>query len=155
MHFPWAELLVAAAAAVSATPGNTQQIGEAGIQGIVTASDPALAVVGAYGALRTTGRTRISAFVGGGASDGEFAWRAEALGHFLLSPDRRLGWGAYAAGGLAAVGGPVSRGYIVLTLGAEERPGGSSGWVAEVGIGGGVRIGVGYRWRRFPRAWRK
>ena len=155
MHFPWAELLVAASAALSATPGNTQQIGEIGIQGVVTASDPALAVLGAYGALRTSGRTRFSASVGGGASDGEFAWRAEALGHFLLSPDRRRGWGAYVAGGVAAVGGPVDRGYIVLTLGAEGRPGGSSGWVAEVGVGGGVRIGLGYRWRRFPRTWRK
>jgi hypothetical protein len=147
MHFPWAELLVAACAAMSATPGNTQQVGEIGIQGIVTSSGPALVVVGPYGALRASGRTRISASVGGGASDGAFAWRAEALGHFLLSPDRRRGSGAYVAGGLAAVGGPVNRGYIVLTLGAEGRPGGSSGWVAEVGIGGGVRIGVGYRWR--------
>jgi hypothetical protein len=155
MHFPWTELLVAAGAALSATPGNTQQIGEIGIQGIVTSSDPALIVVGPYGALRTSGRTRFSASVGGGASDGAFAWRAEALGHFLLSPDRRHGWGAYVAGGLAAVGGPVNRGYIVLTLGAEGRPGGSSGWVAEVGIGGGVRIGLGYRWRRFPRTGRK
>ena len=146
---------MAAAAAVSATPGNTQQIGEVGVQGIVTASAPVLAVVGAYGALRTSGRTRISAFVGGGASDGEFAWRAEALGHFLLSPDRRRGWGAYVAGGLAAVGGPVDRGYIVLTFGAEGRPGGSSGGVAEVGIGGWARIGLGYRWRRCPRPWRK
>jgi hypothetical protein len=155
MHFPWAELFVAAGAAMSATPGNTQQVGEIGIQGIVTSSDPVLVVVGPYGALRTSGRTRISASVGGGVSDGDFAWRAEALGHFLLSPDRRRGWGAYVAAGLAAVGGPVDRGYIVLTLGAEESPAGSSGWVAEVGIGGGVRIGLGYRWRRFPRSWRK
>jgi hypothetical protein len=155
MHFPWAELLVVACAAMSATPGNTQQIGEIGIQGIVTSSEPAVVVVGPYGALRTSGRTRISASVGGGASDGDFAWRAEALGHFLLSPNRRGGWGAYLAGGLAAVGGPVDRGYIVLTLGAEGRPGSSSGWAAEVGIGGGVRVGLGYRWRRFPRAWRE
>ena len=156
MHFPWAELLVAAGAAVSATtPGTTQQIGEIGIQGMVTSSEPAVVVVGPYGALRTSGRTRLSVSVGGGASDGDFAWRAEALGHFLLSPDRRRGWGAYVAGGLAAVGGPVDRGYIVLTLGVEGRPGGPSGWVAEVGIGGGVRIGLGYRWRRFPRTWPK
>lgn len=155
MRFPWAELLVAASAATSATPGDAQQIGEIGIQAMVTSSEPALAVGGPYGALRTSGRTRISAAVGGGASDGDFAWRAEALGHFLLSPDRRSGWGAYVAGGLAAVGGPVNRGYIVLTLGAEGRPGGASGWVAEVGVGGGIRLGLGYRWRRFPRVWGK
>jgi hypothetical protein len=155
MRFLWAEMFIAAGAAMSATPAHAQQISEIGIQGIATSSDPALGVVGPYGALRTSGRTRLSAFLGGGASDGDFAWRGEALGYFLLSPDRRQGWGPYLAGGIAAVGGPVERGYIVLTLGAEDRPGRSSGWVAEVGVGGGVRIGVGYRWRRFPQTWRK
>jgi hypothetical protein len=155
MRCPWAELLVAASAAASATPGDAQQIGEIGVHGVVAFSEPALGVVGPYAALRTSGRTRISAFVGGGASDDDFAWRAEALGHFLLSPQRRRGWGAYAAGGLAAVGGPVRHGYIVLTLGVEGRPGGPSGWAAEVGIGGGVRIGLGYRWRSFPASWGK
>jgi hypothetical protein len=47
------------------------------------------------------------------------------------------------------VDGPVSRGYLVLTLGIEERPRSSSGWALELGIGGGARIGFGYRWRRF------
>jgi hypothetical protein len=148
MRFRWAELLLAAGTAVSVNPADAQQIGEIGIQGTVTSSDPVLVVAGPYGALRTSDRTRISAFLGGGASDDDFAWRAEALGHFLLSPDRRRGWGPYVAGGIAAVGGPVHRGYIVLTLGVEESPGGSSGWVAEVGIGGGARVGLGYRWRR-------
>jgi hypothetical protein len=152
MRFLWAKLLVAAAGAtLSATPGEAQQFGEIGIQGVVTSSEPVLGVGGAYGAIRTSGRVRISAFLGGGASDGDFAWRAEALGHFLLSPGRRRGWGPYLAGGIAAVGGPVSRGYIVLTLGMEQRPGGPSGWVAEVGLGGGLRVGLGYRWRRLPR----
>jgi hypothetical protein len=155
MRFLWAEMLVAAGAAISATPGHAQQISEIGIQGIATSSDPALGVGGLYGALRTSGRTRFSAFLGGGVSDGNFAWRGEALGYFLLSPDRRQGWGPYIAGGIAVLGGPVDRGYIVLTLGVEERPRSSSGWAAEVGIGGGVRIGVGYRWRHFPKTWRK
>ena len=150
MRFPWAELWVATSAAVSATPGQAQRIHEVGIQGLATSSDPALGVAGPYAALRTSGRTRLSVAVGGGISDGAFAWRAEALGHFLLSPDRRSGWGAYGAGGLAAVGGPVHREYIVLTLGVEQSPGALSGWFGEVGIGGGVRVGLGFRWRRFP-----
>jgi hypothetical protein len=152
MRFHSAELLLAACAAMSATPGGAQQISEIGIQGLLTTSEPMLGVIGPYGALRTTGRTRISASIGGGLSTGDFAWRAEVLGHFLLSPDRRAGWGAYVAGGIAAVGGPVDRGYMVLTLGVEERPGGSSGWVTEIGVGGGIRIGLGYRWRRLPSA---
>jgi hypothetical protein len=53
----------------------------------------------------------------------------------------------YAAGGVAAVGGPVERGYIVLTLGMEQHPGLPTGWFVEAGIGGGARLALGYRWR--------
>src|SRR5215208_2610698 len=153
MSCRWAELLLLACASAAASNGEAQQVHELGIQGVITSSDPLLGVAGPYGALRVSGRTRISAFAGAGASDGDLAWRAEALAHFLLSPARRRSWGAYLGGGLAAVGGPVSRGYLVLTVGAEARPGSSSGWVAELGVGGGVRVGIGYRWRRFPRGW--
>jgi hypothetical protein len=133
---------------IVSVPAEAQQPRELGFQAIVTSSDPTLAVGGPFGAVRTGGRTRLSASVAAGVSDGDFAWRGEALGHFLLSPDRRNGWGPYVAGGLAVVGGPVDRGYIVLTLGLEDSPGGSSGWVVEAGVGGGIRLGVGYRWRR-------
>jgi hypothetical protein len=150
MRCRWASLLVAVCAITSTTRGGAQQVREIGIQGIATASEPATGIAGLYGAVRTSGRTRVSAFLGGGASESRFSWRGEALGYFVLSPDRKRGWGPYLAGGVAAVGGTVERGYIVLTLGAEQRPGGSSGWVGELGIGGGVRVGVGYRWRRFP-----
>ena len=155
MRFPWFELLPATCMAISSTPAHGQQAREVGIQGVVTTSAPLVGVVGPYGALRIAGRTRLSVAAGAGASDSEFAWRAEALGHFLLSPDRRRGWGGYVAGGLAAVGGPRNRGYIVLTLGAEARPGRASGWLVEAGIGGGVRIAMGYRWRRFSAQNRK
>jgi hypothetical protein len=145
MRLRWAELLVLCLVASAPAQAQAREIG---FQAVVTSSEPALLVAGPYGALRTGGRTRVSASVAAGVSDGEFAWRAEGLGHFLLTPDRRNGWGPYFAGGLAVVGGPVARGYIVLTLGMEGRPGSSSGWVAELGVGGGVRFGVGYRWRR-------
>jgi hypothetical protein len=150
MRFPWAELLTGAGVLAGATPAASQQAREIGFEAIATASDPALAVAGAYAGLRTSGRSRISVALGAGVSDRELAWRAEALGHFLLSPDQRRGWGPYLAGGLATVGGPVSRGYLVLAIGVEERPGAGSGWAAEAGIGGGLRIALGYRWRRFP-----
>lgn len=147
MRCRWRELLVAGVALPSA--GAAQQVREIGIQAIGTASDPALAVAGVYGGLRTSGRTRVSASVGAGISGRELAWRGELLGHFLLSPEERRRAGVYFAGGIAAVEGAVSRGYLVLTLGIEERPRASSGWVLELGIGGGARIGLGYRWRWF------
>jgi hypothetical protein len=148
MRSRWRELLAAAVALPS--PGAAQQIRELGIQAVATASDPALGVAGVYGALRTTGRTRLSASLGAGVSGSQLAWRGELLAHFLLSPEERRRAGAYVAGGIAAVEGAVSRGYLVLTLGIEERPRASSGWALEAGIGGGVRVGLGYRWRWFP-----
>jgi hypothetical protein len=131
-----------------APPLSGQQTREFGIQAIGTASDPALGVGALYGALRTSNRTRLSGSGGLGGSAGEVAFRAELLGHFLLSPNKRKGTGPYFAAGVAAVGGPVDRGYLVLTLGVEQRPGTGSGWVAEVGVGGGFRVALGYRWRR-------
>jgi hypothetical protein len=147
MRCRWRELLVAGVALP--TPGAAQQIRELGIQVVGTASDPALAVAGGYGALRTSGRTRVSASIGAGISGGELAWRGELLGHFLLSPEERRRTGVYFAGGIAAVEGPVGRGYLVLTVGIEERPRSSTGWALEVGLGGGLRVSLGYRWRWF------
>jgi hypothetical protein len=155
MRFPWAELLAGAGTLAGAAPTAAQRVREIGIEAIATSSDPVLAVAGAYTGIRTSGRTRFSASLGAGVSDRELAWRAEGLGHFLLSPDRLRGWGAYFTGGLAAVGGPVNRGYLVLALGLEERPGAGSGWAAEVGVGGGIRVALAYRWRRFPASRRQ
>ena len=143
----FSELLLLAGALTWAAPLAAQQGREIGIQAIGTTSDPALAVAAIHGGLRTSTRTRFSAAVGAGSSSGELAFRGEVLGHFLLSPNQRRGVGFYFAGGVAAVGGPVDRGYLVLTVGMEQSPAAASGWAAEVGLGGGLRIGVGYRWR--------
>lgn len=145
--------LLTATLGLGGTPAPAQQVTEFGVMGIATASDPALVVASAYGAIRTSRRTRISAGLGLGASDGRAAWRGELLAHFLLNPTRRSGAGIYGAGGVAAVGGPVDQGYLVLTLGVEARPGGRSGWFVEAGVGGGVRLAAGVRWRRRPPEW--
>ena len=108
---------------------------ELGIQAVAAGSEPLLAVAGLYGAVRTSTRSRLSASAGAGISSDGAAFRGEVLGHFLLSPNKRRGPGFYLAGGIAAVAGPVDRGYLVLTAGLEGRPGAKSGWAAEVGIG--------------------
>ncbi len=142
--------ILALVAALAALPvrARAQRVPELGVMAIVTAADPALAAGGAYVGLRTSRRTRVSAGATVGASDGVAAWRGELLAHFLLSPDRRRGAGLYGAGGVAAVGGPVDQGYLVLTLGLEGRPGAAAGWFVEAGVGGGARVAAGYRWRR-------
>jgi hypothetical protein len=146
MPLPWPELLLAGAV-IGIRPLAAQQGRELGLQVLATASDPALAVAGVYAGVRTSARTRLSASAGAGLSSGDLAFRGEVLGHFLLSPNQREGPGFYFAGGLAAVEGPVGRGYLVLTLGLEDRPAAPAGWGVEVGVGGGVRVMLGYRWR--------
>jgi hypothetical protein len=150
MRCRWHELLGLGMGLAWTVPASAQQIRELGLAAIATSSNPALAVAGIYGAFRTIGRTRLSASMGLGISDGELAWRGELLGHFLLSPEERHEAGFYFAGGVAAVGGPVSRGYLVVTLGVEGKPRARSGWALEAGLGGGVRVALGYRWRWFP-----
>ena len=146
MPLPWPELLLAPAL-IGAAPLAAQQGKELGVQVVATASDPALAIAGVYGGVRTSVRTRLSAAAGAGLSSGDLAFRGEVLGHFLLSPSQREGPGVYFAGGVAGVEGPVDRGYLVLTVGLEYGPAAASGWGVEVGIGGGVRVMLGYRWR--------
>jgi hypothetical protein len=125
---------------------------EVGLGIVATASDPALGVATVSGALRTSRRMRVSATVGAGVSDGRAAWRGELLAHFLLSPGRLRGPGLYGAGGVAVVGGPVEQGYLVVTLGLEDRPAARAGWFVEAGVGGGARLAAGYRWRRLTSA---
>jgi hypothetical protein len=146
---PWADGWAAALLLV-ASPLAAQQVREIGLQATATASDPTLLIGGVYAAVRTSLRTRVSVAAGAGASGGDAAWRGELLAHFLLNPDRQRGAALYGAGGLAVVGGPVDQGYLVLALGLEARPGGRSGWFLEGGVGGGVRLAAGYRWRNRP-----
>jgi len=147
MSSRWASLAVAAA--LAAAPAQAQLATELGVQAIGTASDPALGAGGVYAALRTSSRVRFSLGAAVGGSDGELAWRGELLAHFLLTPRARRGVGAYGAGGIAGVAGPVDEGYLVLTLGVEARPGAGSGWFLEAGVGGGARLALGFRRRWF------
>jgi hypothetical protein len=146
MDWRWVRAL-AVAAPIAAAPLPAQQVPELGVQLIATASEPGMVVGGGYAALRVARRLRLSAGAGLGGSGGETAWRGELLAHFLLAPGRREGVGAYAAAGIAGVGGTEDEGYMVLTLGLESRPRMGLGWFMEGGVGGGVRLAAGYRWR--------
>src|SRR5689334_7149714 len=151
---PWrAAAALLAGIALAPPPLAAQRVLELGVQGIGTAADPAVVLAGGLAALRTSLRTRCSVALAAGVSDGEAAWRGEALIHFLLNPTRRRGPALYGAGGVAVAGGPVDQGYVVVTLGLEQRPGARAGWFAEAGVGGGARLALGYRWRRFPPGW--
>lgn len=145
--------LVAVAALAAPPPVAAQRIAELGVQATALAADPGSMFGGVYGALRTSMRMRVSLAAGLGAARHVTTPRAEALVHFLLNPGRRAGVGPYVAGGVAAVGGPLDQGYLVLTLGMETRPGMPSGWFVEAGVGGGARLAAGFRHRWMPPGW--
>ena len=150
-------LFVAAVLVAGAPRGvEAQQVIEYGPQVTGTAAEPASVVAGGYAAIRTLGRTRFALMAGAGLGEGgEGAWRAEIAGHFLLNPRAQTGVGAYVGGGAAvADGGDGADGYLVLLAGIESSPGRRSGWALEAGLGGGLRVAAGWRWRSFPPNWR-
>jgi hypothetical protein len=120
---------------------------EAGLELSTTLASPVFAGAGLSVGIRPGGGTRIVATAMPGVERRRLAGRGELLGQFMLMPARVRGVGFY---GLAGVAGQVGRrdaGWLVLGLGMEGAPGGRSGWHLEAGIGGGMRIAVGWRWR--------
>lgn len=125
---------------------------EVGIQGLALLQDPAWLGGGLYAGWRPEGKTRLALTINAGAVDHQTSGRAELMAQYLLSPGRMKGAGVYGFGGIAGEVGRRDQGYLVAGLGIESRPGGSSGWSLEAGVGGGARISVGWRhrWLRRP-----
>ncbi|HEU5319442.1 MAG TPA: hypothetical protein VFX28_01480, partial [Methylomirabilota bacterium] len=96
------------------------------------------------------GQARVALLLAGGGLDGSAAVRAEATAQFLVNPGARAGVTAYGAAGVAYVGARGTRGmsYLTMFLGIEQGAARSWGWYGEAGLGGGLRIAVGVRWRR-------
>lgn len=82
------------------------------------------------------------------------AGRGDAIVRFELDPLKQHTHGVYLGGGLSLLGrdGPHVRGYLALVAGVELKQRG--GWVPafEAGLGGGARIGIGFR--RAMENWR-
>lgn len=134
---------------LAAWPAHAQRITqEVGVQLFVLSGDEPLVGGAGYAAIRPTTRSRISLALGAGGRDGEMTGRGELLGHFLFSSGRKQGPGVYAAGGLAVDIHGEANSWIVGAVGVEAAPGARSGWMAEIGVGGGWRGVLGWRWRR-------
>lgn len=99
------------------------------------------------------GRVAISAAAGD--VRGHAGMRLEATAQFLVLPTSRTGVSPYGALGIAYVGSRTYRGtgVLVVFLGCEAAAGRRRGWFGEVGLGDGLRLRVGMRWRRFPGWW--
>jgi hypothetical protein len=106
-------------------------------------------------ARRSGGQGRLTFAAACGDYERALGVRVEATAQFLLRPLERSGVGPYGGLGLAFVGSEGARGagYLTALLGVEQGPGARAGWYAELGLGGGVRLAVGRRFRRLPRWW--
>jgi len=144
-----AAVLALLAAAVPAT-GRAQGVREVQVQLLGIASRPLFGGAGVAVAWRDEARTRWQAAVTLGALDGHGpAARADVAYHFLLDPAKRRGSAVYGGAGLSVLAGNGRvTPYVLIVLGAENAPGGNGGSFVEVGVGGGVRAAVGYRWRK-------
>jgi hypothetical protein len=147
----WAVCL-AGASALAPAPGWAQASGvrEWQVQAVAVASRPFFGGAGGGLGFRDADRNRWQgALVVGSLDGGGVGARGDFAYHFLLDPGKRRGRAIYGGGGLTAL---VARGrftpYVLLVVGAEGAPGGTGGSFVEVGLGGGVRLAVGYRWRK-------
>jgi hypothetical protein len=106
-------------------------------------------------AKRAGGQGRVAVTAAGGSYEHALGVRCEATAQFLLRPGERSGAGPYAGLGLAFVGGAGARGasYLTALVGVESAPAARAGWYGELGLGGGVRVAVGRRFRHFPPGW--
>ena len=143
--------LVVGFALVIAGPAGAQEkriTHEWGLQLTGTTGRPAFLGAGPVWAWRPGIRDRLLLHSAIGGSEHQTALRLEASWHFLLSPQTRKGVGAYLGGGIAGQFAQSSHGWLMLSAGVEQNPAAGRGWMAEVGLGGGVRFVVGFRWRR-------
>ena len=95
---------------------------------------------------------RLAGIVGAGVARRDDATaasgRVEILGRFVLDPFRQARWGVYAATGVVGQyddGGAGAHGHITLLLGAELPTARTTVTAVELGIGGGVRVGLSMR----------
>lgn len=142
--------VLALLAAVAPAAVRAQGVREVQAQLLGLASRPLFGGAGLAVAWRDAARTRWQTAVTLGALDGHgMAARADVAYHFLLDPARRQGSAVYGGAGLSVLAGNGrATPYVLIVLGAENAPGGKGGSFVEIGVGGGVRVAVGYRWRK-------
>ena len=108
-------------------------------------------------ARRPGGQGRFAFTAAAGDYEHALGVRLQATAQFLLRPGERGAVGPYGGLGLAFVGAAGVRGmsYLTALAGVESGPGAAVGWYLELGLGGGVRLGAGWRFRRFPGWWQR
>jgi hypothetical protein len=119
------------------------------IAGSVTALQAGLGVVTPLDNYFAIGGT-----VAAGISRTGFSGRGDLYGRFSLDPYHTYYWEPYLGGGVtvrADAGGPGTRTYLLGLVGLDGPSAGGIAPGVEIGIGGGVRLGVTLRWATPPR----
>jgi hypothetical protein len=154
---PLRSVLAGLALAISGRPLAAQGVHavEVGIGPLATWSHRTFYGGGIELGSRPGGEGRITVAAAGGSMEGSPALRIEATAQFLVTPSARTGLTPYGGVGLGYVGARAYRGMevLVLLIGVEQAAGRPSGWFGEVGVGGGLRVRVGFRWRRLSPSW--
>lgn len=103
-------------------------------------------------ARRPGGESRLALVTAFGAVDGHAALRLEATAQFIVLPGAKTGISPYGGVGVAYLGARPYRGsgMLVMLVGVEQAAARPRGWFGELGLGGGLRLRLGYRWRRLP-----
>jgi hypothetical protein len=106
-------------------------------------------------AARPSADGRVALTAAAGSVEGHAALRLELTAQFLVLPRARSGVSPYGGVGVAYIGARPYRGAgaLVALLGVEAAAARPRGWFGELGLGGGVRLRLGYRWRRLPAWW--
>jgi len=79
-----------------------------------------------------------------GTTGGRTAGRGEIALH-VAAPAKPNAWGWFLGGGVAALVGPRSAGFVLATVGAERGVGRKGVVWLEGGVAGGPRVVIGYR----------
>ena len=149
--------MLIARVALAATPARAQVLTatEAGIGAMVVLAHRPFRGGELVVARRPGGQQRFALTLAAGDYHGTVGVRVAADAQVLLRPGERSGPGPYGGLGLAFVGADGERGagYLTALLGVEAAPGRRQGWYVELGLGGGVRLSLGRRFRRFPPWW--
>lgn len=153
-----AAALTGGSAAAQRRPPSVQSLTATEFSAAGFAALAAREFIGLAGAVgrRLDSQTRVTGLVAAGSLAGGGGLRVEGTFQLIVNPSGRGGAGLYAGTGVAWQGGRGSYGRALVTalLGLEGAPGARRGWFAEIGLGGGVRLVLGLRWRRFPPWWR-
>ena len=103
--------------------------------------------------------TQVSPYIGIGATAAAgisrtgFSGRGDLYGRFSLDPYHTYYWEPYLGAGItvrADAGGPGTRTYLLAIAGVDGPSAGGIAPGVEVGVGGGIRLGVTLRWANQP-----